>query len=71
MTDLEIIEVVNRGVRVGASFCVNEEKMSKIAGTTREEWAREAEMELEICKVKLLSEIAIRLGRISEKIEGA
>jgi hypothetical protein len=71
LTNIEILQVVNEAIYEAAAFSGQINDQSKTGNVSAGEWATQAILNLEIAKLKMLAEIAVRLGFIAEKIEGA
>ena len=71
LTNIEILKTVNEAIYEAAWFSRHIDEQSKTSAVSTEESAKQAMFNLEIAKLKILAEIAVRLGSIAEKIEGA
>lgn len=71
LTNIEILKTVNEAIYEAAWFSRRIDEQSETSAVSTEEWAKQAMFNLEIAKLKILAEIAVRLGSIAEKIEGA
>lgn len=70
LTNMEILSTVNEAIYEAASFSGAIDRKSKLGTLTMQEWVWQCQLNLEIARLKLMAEIAVRLGSISEKIEG-
>jgi hypothetical protein len=70
LTNMEILSTVNEAILEAESFGAYIDEKSKRDSVTAKEWVWQCQLNLEIARLKMLAEIAVRLGSISEKIEG-